>query len=68
MARAARTDERVARTAKRFLMGRQVKECPMRFDVVAIEEVSGASPVMRLHKAAFSMRMQMPRRENRAKA
>ena len=40
----------------------------MRFDVVAIEEVSGASQVMRLHEAAFSMQMKMPRRENRAKA
>jgi Holliday junction resolvase-like predicted endonuclease len=45
------------RTAKRFLMERHVKECPMRFDVVAIEEVSGASPVVRLHKAAFSPQM-----------
>jgi putative endonuclease len=47
----------VARTAKRFLMERHVKECPMRFDVVAIEEVCGASPVVRLHKAAFSPEM-----------
>jgi putative endonuclease len=47
----------VARTAKRFLMERHVKECPMRFDVVAIEEVRGVSPVVRLHKAAFSPQM-----------
>jgi len=43
----------VARTARRFVMKRHVKECPMRFDVVAIEEVPGQSPVVRLHNAAF---------------
>jgi hypothetical protein len=43
----------VARTALRFLSERHVKKCPMRFDVVAIEEVPGESPVVRLHKAAF---------------
>ena len=41
------------RTARRFLSERHAKECPMRFDVVAIEEVPGESPVVRLHKAAF---------------
>lgn len=45
--------EVVARTARRFVMERHVKQCPMRFDVVAIEEVPGRSPVVRLHKAAF---------------
>jgi hypothetical protein len=29
----------------------------MRFDVVAIEEVPGGSPVVRLHKAAFYPQM-----------
>lgn len=43
----------VARTARRFLMERHVKECPVRFDVVAIEEEPGEPPVIRLHKAAF---------------
>lgn len=47
----------VARTARRFLSERHVKECPMRFDVVAIEEVPGESPVVRLHKAAFYPQM-----------
>src|SRR5271165_1597355 len=31
----------VGRTARRFLSERHVKECPVRFDVVAIEEVPG---------------------------
>ena len=47
----------VTRTARRFLSERHVKECPMRFDVVAIEEVPGESPVVRLHKAAFYPQM-----------
>ena len=47
----------VARTARRFLSERHVKACPMRFDVVAIEEVPGESPVVRLHKAAFYPQM-----------
>jgi Holliday junction resolvase-like predicted endonuclease len=45
------------RAARRFLMVRQVKECPLRFDVVAIEEFSGQSPVVRLHKNVFNPRM-----------
>lgn len=47
----------VGRTARRFLLERHVKECPVRFDVVAIEEVSGQAPLVRLHKNAFSPRM-----------
>jgi len=47
----------LARTAKRFLLEQHLKACPMRFDAVAIEEVGGASPVVRLHKAAFSPQM-----------
>jgi len=47
----------MARTVRRFVMERHVKECPMRFDVVAIEEVAGQSPVVRLHKAAFYPQM-----------
>jgi putative endonuclease len=46
--------ELVARTARRFLLERHVKECPVRFDVVAIEEVPAAPPIVRLHKSAFS--------------
>jgi putative endonuclease len=38
----------VGRTARRFLMERHVKECPVGFDVVAIEEFSGPAAVVRL--------------------
>ena len=47
----------LGRTARRFLMERHVKECPVRFDVVAIEEFSGQAKVVRLHKNAFKPRM-----------
>jgi len=47
----------VARTARHFVMVRHVKECPMRFDVVAIGEVPGQSSVARLPKAAFYPQM-----------
>jgi putative endonuclease len=47
----------VGRTARRFLIKRQVKECPVRFEVVAIEEFSGNAPVVRLHKNAFNPRI-----------
>jgi putative endonuclease len=43
----------VARTARRFLSERHVKQYPVRFDVVAIEEVAGSAPVVRLYKNAF---------------
>lgn len=44
----------VARTARRFLNERHVKECPLRFDVVAIDEMPGQAPEVRLYKNAFS--------------
>jgi putative endonuclease len=44
----------VVRTAQRFLGERHVKECPCRFDVVAIDNYEGAPPELRLHKDAFS--------------
>ena len=47
----------VGRTARRFPSERHVKECPVRFDVVAIEEVPGSVPVVRLYKNAFSPQM-----------
>ena len=47
----------VGRTARRFLMERHVKECPVCSVVVAIEEFSGQAPVVRLHKNAFNPRM-----------
>lgn len=44
----------VVRTAQRFLAERHVEECPVRFDVVAIDNYPGNLPVVRLHKDAFS--------------
>jgi hypothetical protein len=31
-----------------------LKECPLRFDVVAIDNTPGQPPAVRLHKAALS--------------
>lgn len=44
----------VVRTAQRFLAERHVEECPLRFDVVAIDNHPGKLPVVRIHKDAFS--------------
>jgi putative endonuclease len=44
----------VVRTAMRFLGERRIKECPCRFDVVAIDNRVGMPPDLRLHKDAFS--------------
>lgn len=44
----------LVRTAHYFLRERHVKECPLRFDVVAIDNYPGRPPVVRLHKAALS--------------
>ena len=44
----------LVRTAHYFLRERHVKECPLRFDVVAIDNRPGILPVVRLHKAALS--------------
>ncbi|HKV25920.1 MAG TPA: YraN family protein [Candidatus Acidoferrum sp.] len=44
----------LARTARHFLAERHVAECPMRFDVLAIDNCLGKPPVVRLHKDAFS--------------
>jgi len=44
----------VVRTAQRFLAERHVAECPCRFDVLAIDNRPGQSPIVRLHKDAFS--------------
>jgi Holliday junction resolvase-like predicted endonuclease len=46
--------ETLIRTAHYFLRERHIKECPLRFDVVAIDNTSGQPPVIRLHKSAFS--------------
>jgi putative endonuclease len=44
----------VTRTAQRFLAERRVRDCPCRFDVLAIDNRPGSSPELRLHKDAFS--------------
>ncbi|MGB9471923.1 MAG: YraN family protein, partial [Candidatus Acidiferrum sp.] len=46
--------EVLVRTAHYFLRERHIQECPLRFDVVAIENTPGHPPVVRLHKAALS--------------
>jgi putative endonuclease len=42
------------RTAQRFLAERHVGDCPCRFDVLAIDNRPGRTPVVRLHRDAFS--------------
>jgi putative endonuclease len=44
----------VIRSAKMFLAERRVPECPCRFDVVAIDNLPGRPPAVRLHKDAFA--------------
>lgn len=44
----------VARAARRFLAERHVKDTPLRFDVLAIDNIPGRAPEVRLHKDAFS--------------
>ena len=46
----------LVRTAHAFLRERRVKKCPVRFDVVAIDNTPGKPPVVRLHKDALSPR------------
>ena len=48
----------VVRTAQRFLAERHVAECPLRFDVLAIDNRPGLPPVVRLHKDAFSPQLE----------
>lgn len=47
----------VARTAQRFLTERHVKNNSVRFDVLAIDNIPGSPPEVRLHKDAFSPQM-----------
>ncbi len=46
--------EALVRTAHYFLRERHIQKCPLRFDVVAIDNTPGQPPVVRLHKAALS--------------
>lgn len=52
--------ETLLRTAHYFLRERHIPHCPLRFDVVAIENTPGQPPAVRLHKAALSP--QLPQR------
>jgi len=45
--------EVLIRTAEYFLRERHVAPCPVRFDVIAIDNIPGHPPVVRLHKAAL---------------
>ncbi|HEY2120985.1 MAG TPA: YraN family protein [Candidatus Acidoferrum sp.] len=48
------------RTAKQFLREWHIEECPVRFDVVAIDNMPGRAPVVRLHKDALSPEIRRP--------
>jgi putative endonuclease len=54
--------EALLRTAHYFLNERHVQNCPVRFDVVAIENTPGQPPAVRLHKAALSPQTRAYRR------
>jgi putative endonuclease len=45
--------EVLIRTAEYFVRERHILPCPVRFDVIAIDNVPGRPPVVRLHKAAL---------------
>ena len=44
----------LVRTAQRFLADRHLHDCPTRFDVLAIDNIPGRPPEIRLDKDAFS--------------
>lgn len=46
--------EVLVRTAHYFVREYHLKDCPLRFDVVAIENTPGRLPTLRLHRAALS--------------
>ncbi|HVM76306.1 MAG TPA: YraN family protein [Candidatus Saccharimonadales bacterium] len=46
--------EVLVRTAHYFVREYRLKQCPLRFDVVAIENTPGRPPEVRLHRAALS--------------
>jgi Holliday junction resolvase-like predicted endonuclease len=49
--------EVLVRTAHYFLQDRHIQNCPLRFDVVAIENTPGPPPVVRPHKTAPSSQL-----------
>ncbi len=48
------------RTAKVFLREWHIEECPVRFDVVAIDALPGSRPLVRVHKDALSPEIRRP--------
>jgi len=51
----------LVRTAQRFLADRHLHDCPTRFDVLAIDNIPGRPPEVRLHKDAFSPQLRRSR-------
>jgi putative endonuclease len=51
----------LVRTAQRFLTDRHLNDCPRRFDVLAIDNIRGRPPEIRLHKDAFSPQLRHSR-------
>jgi putative endonuclease len=51
----------LVRTAQRFLADRHLHDCPTRFDVLAIDNIPGRPPEVRLHKDAFSPQLRHAR-------
>jgi Holliday junction resolvase-like predicted endonuclease len=51
----------LVRTAQRFLADRHLHDCPTRFDVLAIDNIPGHPPELRLHEDAFSPQLRHAR-------
>jgi putative endonuclease len=52
----------LARMARQFLRDWRLRDVPWRFDLLAIEDRAGESPVVRLHKDAFRQSGPLPHR------
>ena len=52
----AKNTKCLVRTAQTFLRVPHVKKCPVRFDVVAIDNTPGKPPLVRLYKDALSLK------------
>lgn len=48
------------RPANQFLREWHIAECPVRFDVVAVDNLAGKPPLVRLHKDALSPDIRRP--------
>jgi putative endonuclease len=51
----------LVRTAQRFLADRHLRDCATRFDVLAIDNIPGRPPKIRVHKDAFSTQLRRSR-------